>query len=291
MLLEEAASCYPVIRIGEAEILQQKKYGELEYLCFPQLAKTGIADHLFTTRMGGVSTGIFSSLNLSYTRGDEEGAVDENFRRVAAIFDETPDRIVCSHQTHTTNVRLVTEEDAGKGVTREREFTDMDGLITDTPGLLLATFYADCVPLFFVDVRHRAIGLSHSGWRGTVERMGEKTLLAMKNAFGTRPEDVYAAIGPSICADCYEIGFDVAEPFLKEFPEQKGIVLPGKKEGKYQLDLWKANETVLLDAGILKEHLEITDICTCHNPDYLFSHRASHGKRGNLAAFMELRKS
>ena len=147
------------------------------------------------------------------------------------------------------------------------------------------------MPLFFVDVRHRAIGLSHSGWRGTVERMGEKTLLAMKNAFGTRPEDVYAAIGPSICADCYEIGFDVAEPFLKEFPEQKGIVLPGKKEGKYQLDLWKANETVLLDAGILKEHLEITDICTCHNPDYLFSHRASHGKRGNLAAFMELRKS
>ena len=131
MLLEETASCYPVIRIGEAEILQQKKYGELEYLCFPQLAKTGIADHLFTTRMGGVSTGIFSSLNLSYTRGDEAGAVDENFRRVAAIFDETPDRIVCSHQTHTTNVRLVTEEDAGKGVTREREFTDVDGLITD----------------------------------------------------------------------------------------------------------------------------------------------------------------
>ena len=188
MLLEETASCYPVIRIGETEILQQKKYGELEYLCFPQLAKTGIADHLFTTRMGGVSTGIFSSLNLSYTRGDEAGAVDENFRRVAAIFDETPDRIVCSHQTHTTNVRLVTEEDAGKGVTREREFTDVDGLITDTPGLLLATFYADCVPLFFVDVRHKAIGLSHSGWRGTVERMGEKTLLAMKNAFGTRPE-------------------------------------------------------------------------------------------------------
>lgn len=240
---------------------------------------------------GRCQYGIFSSLNLSYTRGDEAGAVDENFRRVAAIFDETPDRIVCSHQTHTTNVRLVTEEDAGKGVTREREFTDVDGLITDTPGLLLATFYADCVPLFFVDVRHKAIGLSHSGWRGTVERMGEKTLLAMKNAFGTRPEDVYAAIGPSICADCYEIGFDVAEPFLKEFPEQKGIVLPGKKEGKYQLDLWKANETVLLDAGILKEHLEITDICTCHNPDYLFSHRASHGKRGNLAAFMELRKS
>ena len=193
------------------------------------IAKTGIADHLFTTRMGGVSTGIFSSLNLSYTRGDEEGAVDENFRRVAAIFDETPDRIVCSHQTHTTNVRLVTEEDAGKGVTRKREFTDVDGLITDTPGLLLATFYADCVPLFFVDVRHKAIGLSHSGWRGTVERMGEKTLLAMKNAFGTRPEDVYAAIGPSICAGCYEIG---CRTLLKGIPGAEGNCSSGEKRRK-----------------------------------------------------------
>ena len=290
MLLEEAASCYPVIRIGEAEILQQKKYGELEYLCFPQLAKTGIADHLFTTRMGGVSTGIFSSLNLSYTRGDEAGAVDENFRRVAAIFDETPDRIVCSHQTHTTNVRLVTEEDAGKGVTREREFTDVDGLITDTPGLLLATFYADCVPLFFVDVRHKAIGLSHSGWRGTVARMGQCVVDRMGECFGTRPEDLVAAIGPSICQTCYEVSEDVADAFAEEFrgEGQRDRILQAKGQGKYLLDLWAANELVLKEAGIPGEQIQVTDVCTCHNSEYLFSHRASQGRRGNLGAFLGL---
>ena len=291
MLLEETASCYPVIRIGEAEILQQKKYGELEYLCFPQLAKTGIADHLFTTRMGGVSTGIFSSLNLSYTRGDEAGAVDENFRRVAAIFDETPDRIVCSHQTHTTNVRLVTEEDAGKGVTREREFTDVDGLITDTPGLLLATFYADCVPLFFVDVRHRAIGLSHSGWRGTVKAMGQETIKAMKEAFGTRPEDLVVCIGPSICKDCFEVGEEVVEEFKEAFAPRwhSSLFTEGKAPGKYQLDLWAANRIILKEAGVPAKQIHTTNICTKCNSDYLFSHRTVGEERGNLAAFLCLK--
>ncbi len=260
---------------------------EFPLLTFPALSKTGIVKHGFTTRQGGVSEGIFSTLNLSFTRGDDAAAVAENFRRTAEALDIDMDRIVCSHQTHTTNIRVVTEADAGKGVTVRRDYCDVDGMITDIPGLTLATFFADCVPLYFVDPAHRAIGMSHSGWKGTAARMGERTLEAMGETYGTRPEDVICAIGPSICQACYEVGEDVAEEFAREFAGHEDEILTAREvPGKYLLDLWRSNEIVLLEAGVLPEHLSVTDICTCCNPDVLFSHRASHGRRGNLGAFL-----
>lgn len=260
------------------------------YLSYPILERTGIVEHCFTTRLGGVSRGIFASLNLSFTRGDDRLAVEENFRRVSKVMNCQNGDFVLSDQTHTTNVRRVGRKDAGRGITRERSYADVDGLITDEPGVVLSTFYADCVPLYFVDVKKRAIGLSHSGWRGTVGRMGWATLAMMRREFGTQPEDVVCAIGPSICQDCYEVSADVAEEFMREFPGHEEEILIDKGNGKYQLDLWRANEIVLLQAGIKQEHLSVTDICTCCNPELLFSHRASHGKRGNLGAFLGLRK-
>ena len=265
---------------------------QVPLLHFPLLEKCSFITHAFTTRMGGVSTGDCTSMNLSFTRGDDEAAVRENYRRIAAALGTDAKQFVCSDQTHTTNVRRVTKADAGKGVVIPKDYTDVDGLITNEPGIVLSTFYADCVPLYFVDTENRAIGLSHSGWKGTVHRMGKATLQAMGKAFGTRPEKVKAAIGPSICQDCYEVSSDVADQFMEAFPSHsEEIIKRGKAEGKYQLDLWKANQIVLLEAGILPENLEITDICTCCNKNYLFSHRGSHGQRGNLGAFMELRKS
>lgn len=262
---------------------------EIKYLTFPLLERTGLVRHLFSTRSGGVSKGIYSTMNLSYARGDEKEAVDENFRRMAEVFDATPDKIVCSRQTHTTNVRLVTEKDCGKGVVFPQDYDDVDGLITDIPGILLSTSYADCVPLYFVDMENEAVGLGHSGWRGTVNRMGAVMLKAMKDAFGTKPEKVVAAIGPSICQDCYEVDEEVAERFRREFKEEwRYLLRNGKKEGKYQLDLWEANRRILLREGILPQNLAVTDVCTCCNSSHLFSHRASHGQRGNLAAFLEL---
>lgn len=262
---------------------------ELPLLHYPHLDELNIVEHCFTTRLGGVSTGVCSSLNLSFSRGDAPAAVMENYRRVAEAFGKTVEDFVCTDQTHTTNVLRVGKEEKGYGVTRERPYTDVDGLITNDPGVILSTFYADCVPLYFVDPVNKAIGLSHSGWRGTVGRMGQKTLEAMAEAFGTKPEDVYAAIGPSICQDCYEISEDVAEHFYEEFNGHGDKILINKGNGKYQLDLWKTNEIVLLEAGIKSEHLAVTNICTCCNPEILFSHRASQGKRGNLAAFLMLK--
>lgn len=263
---------------------------KLPLLQFPLLNEMGIVQNAFTTRAGGVSEGIFASLNLSFTRGDDPDAVKENYRRVAAAFGKDLTDIVCSDQTHTTNVRRVDRSCGGYGVTKERPYTDVDGLVTDEPGLILATFYADCVPLYFVDPVHKAIGLSHSGWRGTVARMGQATLDKMKTEFGTDPADVYAAIGPSICQDCYEVSEDVADAFKEAFAGHEDEILLDKGNGKYQLDLWKSNEIVMTDAGVKREHLAVTNICTCCNERLLFSHRASKGKRGNLGAFLMIKE-
>lgn len=263
---------------------------QVPLLHFPLLEKCSFITHAFTTRMGGVSTGDCTSMNLSFTRGDDEAAVRENYRRIAAALGTDAKQFVCSDQTHTTNVRRVTKADAGKGVVIPKDYTDVDGLITNEPGIVLSTFYADCVPLYFVDPVHRAIGLSHSGWRGTVNKMGQVTIEAMKREFGSRAADLYCAIGPSICQDCYEISRDVAEEFMKAFPEHVNDILLQKSEEKFQLDLWKANEIVMLESGVLPEHLAVTNICTCCNPTELFSHRASKGKRGNLAAFLMIKK-
>lgn len=277
-------------RKTEAEDMRLVEKNGVPYFVFENLENTGLVRHGFSTRLGGVSEGCLSSMNLSFTRGDDPEKVRENFRKMGmAIGFETKD-LVLSDQTHTTNVRLVTEADRGKGFDRERDYTDVDGLITDTPGLMLVTIYADCVPLYFVDPVHKAVGLSHSGWKGTVHRIGKVTLERMKEAFGTRPEDVQAAIGPSICQDCYEVSEDVAQAFMDEFADQLDDRLVYRKgNGKYQLNLWNANERILLEAGIRPEHLSITNICTCCNHELLFSHRASHGQRGNLAAFLGLK--
>lgn len=267
----------------------QKDGRELLLLKYPLLEQTGVVEHCFSTRLGGVSEGMFSSMNLSFTRGDEKSAVEENFRRLADALGAEPEQFVFTDQTHTTNVRKVTRADAGKGLTKERDYRDVDGLITDEPGLVLSTFFADCVPLYFVDPVHHAIGMSHSGWRGTVGRMGAVTIAAMEKEYGTRPEELICAIGPSICQDCYEVSEDVAEEFAQEFAGREQEILLEKKNGKYQLDLWRANEIVLIEAGVRLEHLAVTNICTCCNHELLFSHRASKGKRGNLGGFLYLK--
>ena len=261
----------------------------LEYLVCPKLEKTGVVEHLFTTRTGGVSSGIYSTMNLSFSRGDDPECVRENYRRIGEVLGTDPEHMVASKQTHTTNIRLVTEADLGNGITEPSAYDDVDGLATNIPGMALVTFYADCVPLYFVDPVKKAIGLAHSGWSGTVAGMGACMVQFMREHFHSDPKDLIAAIGPSICVDCYEVSEEVAEQFREGFPEE--VLQPGKADGKYQLDLWKANESILLKAGILPKHLTVTDVCTCHNPEYLFSHRASHGQRGNLAAFLMLKNN
>lgn len=261
----------------------------LPLLKFTKIDETGIVNHCFTTREGGVSKEHLSSLNLSFTRGDDPENVLENYRRLACALGCTLNDFVLTSQTHTTNVLKVTKKDAGNGVVKKLPYDNIDGLITDEPGLVLSTFYADCVPLYFVDSKNKAIGLSHSGWRGTVKRMGKVTLEAMAREFNTDPKDVVCAIGPSICQQCYEVSLDVAEEFINEFAGHEDEIIIQKENDKCLLDLWRANEIVLEDAGVLKENIATTNLCTCCNSKYLYSHRASNGKRGNLGAFMYIK--
>ncbi len=262
--------------------------GSLPLLTFPSLEATGIVRHGFTTREGGVSEGIFRSLNLSFSRGDDPEAVHENFRRIADALGVTPDCFVFTDQTHTANVLRVDESDAGKGIFRPRGYSDVDGLITDTPGIVLSAFFADCVPLYFVDPVHKAIGMSHSGWRGTVQRMGQATVNAMEEAFGTDPADLICGVGPCICQDCYEVSADVAEHFSAEFAGHEEELLRDDRNGKFHLDLKAANRIVLEEAGVPAEQITDSGLCTCCEPENLFSHRASKGRRGNLGAFLGL---
>ena len=266
-----------------------KEKNHVPYIQFKNLSATGIVKHGFSTRKGGVSTGIFSSMNLNFKRGDDPDAVMENYRRMAAALNMRVEDMVLSDQTHTTNVRVITEEDRGKGILRPQDYSDVDGMITNVPGIVLVTSYADCVPLYFVDPVRKAIGLSHSGWKGTVGHIGQKTVWKMHEVYGSEPKDIVAAIGPSICQSCYEVSDDVAEAFRVNFTaDEAADILLDKGNGKYQLDLWKANWYVLTDAGILPEHLSVTDLCTACHPDLLWSHRKTNGQRGGLSAFLSL---
>ena len=265
-------------------IFDEREEKGVPYLSFPLLEQTGVVRHGFSTRLGGVSKGHCATMNISTTRGDEPEAIEENRRRISAAIGVEPTDFTYTHQTHTTNVAVVEEKDRGG------KFLDTDGMVTDVPGICLVTFYADCVPLFFVDPVHRAIGLSHSGWRGTVGRMGKVTLELMQEQYGTDPTQVFAAIGPSICQECYEVSGDVIGEFQEAFDESLWQELFYEKtDGKYQLDLWRANQIVLTEAGVRREQIAVTNVCTHCNPDILFSHRSTGTARGNLSAFLALR--
>lgn len=259
------------------------------YISYNALEKIPWITHGFSTRAGGVSEGCLSSMNLGHGRNDAEENVIRNHEIIAEAIGFDAHNIVASRQTHTTNVRVVSKEDCGKGVYKERDYDDVDGMITNEKNIVLATYFADCVPLYIVDTKNKAIGLSHSGWRGTVGKIGQVTLEKMNEQYGTKPEDTVVCIGPSICQNCYEISLDVAEEFMKAFPNHKEEILKDKGNDKFLLDLWECNRIIFEEAGVLPENINLPDLCTCCNSEFLFSHRATNGKRGNMAAFLSLK--
>jgi len=264
---------------------------EVPFFTFTALSALPFIKHGFSTRLGGVSKGQFATLNFDrkvMDAYDDPANVEENFRRIAKSIGFDVNSVVLSKQVHKTNIRLVDESDRGKGLIIPRDYDEIDGLITNKANVTLVTKYADCVPLYFVDPVKRAIGLSHSGWRGTVAMIGKKTVEEMSKAFGSNPEDIIAVIGPSICRECYEIAGSTVDEFINAFPEEKDTILTQKDNGRYLCDLWKANRLVLQKAGLLASNIHISGVCTSCNSDILFSHRKTQGKRGSLAAFLSI---
>jgi len=259
--------------------------GAVPYFTFPIFDRAGLRNG-FSTKFGGVSEGFCAEMNLAALR-EPANIIQENYRRICGALDMPAERAVLSWQSHTTNVRVMTEEDAGKGPFFERDYRDVDGMITDVPDLPLVTLYADCVPLYFYDPVRRCIGLSHAGWRGTVNRMAEATVRSMHLTFGSDPADILCAIGPSICGSCYEVSADVAEAFRSAFSaDDTTRILRPNREDHFLLDLREANRLLMLDCGIRNDRIDVTDICTKCNPGILFSHRVTGEKRGLLGAFL-----
>ena len=267
----------------------------VEYLTYSRLENIPFIKHAFSTKEGGVSEGIFSTMNLSFTRGDDIDKVKENYRRFFDAVGFALNNMVMSDQIHETDIMKIDEKkineinEESKGI-EDRVCKNIDGLITNLPNVPLVTFYADCVPLYFVDTVNKAIGLSHSGWRGTVKGMGIKTVEAMVREYGSNPENIVAVVGPSICQECYEVSKEVVDEFHKEYYDKFDVssIYYEKENGKMQLNLWEANRQILLLAGLKSENIVISNVCTSCHSDLLFSHRKTNGKRGNLIAVMEI---
>ncbi len=255
-------------------------------------------DHMvsgFSTRLGGVSEGIFESMNLASNRGDDPGKVSRNFELIGETFGISPENMVYAHQTHTSNVMRVTKEHCGMGIIKERSFSNVDALVTDEPGVCLVTGHADCLPVFFADRKKNAIGLAHAGWRGTVKDIAGNVIRMMKTEFGTAPEDLAAFIGPGICMEHFEVGEDVEQEFAAAYEgSRREQVIKDKpadgNERKYLVDLYMANFYNMTDAGMRSENIYLSDICTFCNPNLLFSHRYTKGQRGGMCAFLMLRE-
>ena len=276
-----------MMRLPETRTLTPHEQEGVVYYTFPAFDALPFVRHGFSTRLGGVSEGIFASMNLSFTRGDDPAAVRENFRRFCAAAGMDDRQVVISAQEHHVQIRNVTADDRGRGVDRERGYTDIDGLLTDEPGVVLCTQYADCVPLLFVDPVKRVVGTSHSGWKGTVARIGAVTVERMAADYGCRREDILAGVAPSIGPCCFEVD----EPVYLAF-QQAGLLDTGcfeeKAGGKYHLNLWEINRRILLEVGLSAEHVTVTDLCTRCRSDLFWSHRAAGTRRGSLAAFIAL---
>ncbi len=258
------------------------------YLTYNALSAIPFINHAFSTRLGGVSGGEFSSMNLSFGRGDSDKNVIENYHRICSSAGFEYDSLTASAQDHHTVVRCVGRENRGVGIRKPRDMQSVDALVTNEAGVTLVTYYADCTPLFFVDIEKRVIALAHAGWRGTAAKIGSRVIKTMRENYFCDPKDIICAIGPAISRCCYEVDEDCCRHFkaLAELDRDKFIFPKG--DGKYMLDLLEANRQILMSSGVPSNNISLSDICTCCNSELLWSHRATGGKRGGMAAFMSL---
>ena len=248
---------------------------------FYRKADWGELRHGIFTRHGGVSQSHWNSLNMGASIGDDPEAVRENHRRMYRAADVNPERAVSSWLVHSVAVKVIADESKLNG-----KLEQADAIVTNQPDTPLVMRYADCVPLLFYDPVKRAIGLAHAGWRGTVKGMAAATARALASAFGSRPQDVQALIGPAISRRNYQVGDEVAAAATAYFGAASGVVTRDAADGSAYLDLWRANQLDLERQGL--RNIEVLDICTFDNVDEFYSHRAENGKTGRFGVVISL---
>jgi len=266
--------------------LYDKKINGLTIQTSRRLEGAGVP-HGFTTRMGGVSAGIWESLNLGVNRGDDPEAVRENYRRVCAALGVDMARLVLCRQVHSDVVRTVTTADAGAGLDRAADW-EADGLITDVPGLTLAAFGADCLTAVLYDPVRRAVGAVHAGWRGTAMGILERAVERMTACYGTHPADLLCALGPCIDKCCFETDQDVPNAMTAALGAAALPYIVSDGNGKFHVDLKGLNALRLERAGVDPAHIDVSPDCTLCQPEKYWSHRYTKGQRGSQVALISL---
>jgi hypothetical protein len=246
---------------------------------FHSLAACVEVVHGVFSRLGGISRPPYHWLNVGKSVGDDQKAVDANYDLICRSLGIRRGDIATAYQVHSANVAVVGPEDRG------RVALQTDALVTNNPGVFLMLRFADCVPVAFYDPVRRAVGLAHAGWKGTLGKTAQKTVEAMMEAYGSRPADLIACIGPSIGPCCYQVGENVVKLVGEVFPQQPQL-LHQQGDGSCHFDLWAANRLQLAALGV--HQIEVSGLCTaCHNDEF-FSHRADHGRTGRFAVVMGL---
>ena len=264
-----------------------KKDGLLT-LSVPSFDDTGLCLTAFTTRLGGVSKPPLDTMNLGFGRGDERGAVLENYRILGEKlgFDHT--RVVAFSQVHKADVCVADASFAGEAfLPDKREF---DAVITNVPNLPIATYHADCVPVFLLDPVCRVVGVAHAGWRGTAQKTPAAAVRKMQEVFGTNPKDVLAGIGPAISKSSFECHTEVPDAMLASYGETARKYITDDKNGKFHVDLQGLSAESLLECGVCDKNITVAHECTVEKSDIYWSHRATGGVRGTMAAIIMLKE-
>lgn len=248
-------------------------------------AESGIC-HGFTTRIGGVSPSPFDTLNFSLSRADNPENVIRNLKLLSASYGLDFNKLAFVNHEHGTKVIRIDSSHCGCGITREK-LPFCDGLVTNDPNVTLLTCHADCGAIFVYDRKRKAIGLAHSGWRGTLNRIGSALVEKMHDEFGSEPQSLIAALGPCICKKCFEVDAELGERFRSEF-DYPGIMRPGRT-GKAYVDIEAALAIQLAEAGILKHNISSMDLCTFENRDLFFSYRRDGIGTGAMVSFLTLK--
>ena len=247
---------------------------------FGSLMSDGIAHALFTRR-GGFSHGVFASLNVGHTVGDDPSDVDANHEAICSALQTRVEDVVTAHQVHGDQIAVISANDGG------RVFPQTDALVSNVPGLFLMLRFADCVPVFLSAPQQGAVGLAHAGWKGTFSGIAAKTVQAMAAAYGCEIEGIRAALGPAIGPCCFEVGPEVVSSARALFSASDDLLSRQQTDGKAHLDLWLANETQLREIGVTQ--IESSGMCTCCHSDEFYSHRGEGGHTGRFGALIGLR--
>lgn len=251
------------------------------------LESTGLVKHAFSTRIGGVSENAYSSLNLGVNSADDKSKVLHNFRLFSNAIGIETEKMVLSNQVHDDKIRIVTKADCGKGVVKSSDIKGIDALVTAESGVAIATFYADCTPIFILDTQKKVIASVHSGWRGTLLKIAQKAVLKMAGEFGCNPKNMVCAIGPSIKQCHFEVGKEVYDEFSSVFGKLAADNTE-QKNNKFYINTDALNVDSLASVGVPRENISVCPLCTFCQNDVFFSHRGDGGITGRMCAVIEL---